>query len=161
MNKHIFHLAFCVLFATLSCYCETLTGLVVGVTDGDTVRLLDASKKQHRIRLNGIDAPESHQAFGQRSRQLLSDLVFQKNIRVEYKETDMYGRILGTIFLGEDNINLKMVQSGMAWHYVYYAKNDKALADAQAAAKQKKIGLWTDPNPIPPWNFRRQKKKAK
>ena len=75
-------------------------------------------KKQHRIRLLGIDAPESNQAFGQKSKQYLSSLIFNKNVSITYKEKDQYGRILGTIFYENENINLKMVQAGLAWHYV-------------------------------------------
>jgi len=150
----IFVLLFCI-----AVYSDTLTGLVVGVSDGDTVKVLDATKTQHRIRLYGIDAPESHQAFGQRSKQLMSSLVFNKNVRVEYTEKDQYGRLLGTVYLGSININLEMVKAGLAWHYVYFAKNAKDIAQAEAGAREKKLGLWADPNPTPPWDFRRMTKK--
>ena len=149
------------LFGIICCvglFAETLNGYVVGVSDGDTVKVLDAGKKQHRIRLLGIDAPESNQAFGQKSKQYLSSLIFNKNVSITYKEKDQYGRILGTIFYENENINLKMVQAGLAWHYVYFAKDNKELAEAEAAARKEKLGLWGDPNPMPPWDFRRQKK---
>lgn len=149
------------LFGIICClglFADTLNGYVVGVSDGDTVKVLDAGKKQHRIRLLGIDAPESNQAFGQKSKQYLSSLIFNKNVSITYKEKDQYGRILGTIFYENENINLKMVQAGLAWHYVYFAKDNKELAEAEAAARKEKLGLWADPNPMPPWDFRRQKK---
>ena len=149
------------LFGIICCmglFADTLNGYVVGVSDGDTVKVLDAGKKQHRIRLLGIDAPESNQAFGQKSKQYLSSLIFNKNVSIAYKEKDQYGRILGTIFYENENINLKMVQAGLAWHYVYFAKDNKELAEAEAAARKEKLGLWADPNPMPPWDFRRQKK---
>ncbi len=149
------------LFGIICCmglFADTLNGYVVGVSDGDTVKVLDAGKKQHRIRLLGIDAPESNQAFGQKSKQYLSSLIFNKNVSITYKEKDQYGRILGTIFYENENINLKMVQAGLAWHYVYFAKDNKELAEAEAAARKEKLGLWGDPNPMPPWDFRRQKK---
>ena len=140
-------------------YAETLNGYVIGVSDGDTVKVLDAAKTQHRIRLLGIDAPESSQAFGQKSKQYLSSLIFNKNISIDYKEKDKYGRILGTIYLEGENINLKMVQAGLAWHYVYFAKDNKELAEAEAAARKGKLGLWADAKPIPPWDYRYQKKR--
>lgn len=146
------------IICSLGLCAETLNGYVVGVSDGDTVKVLDASKTQHRIRLLGIDAPESKQAFGQKSKQYLSSLIFNKNVSITYKEKDQYGRILGTIFYENENINLKMVQAGLAWHYVYFAKDNKELAEAEAAARKEKLGLWVDPNPMPPWDFRRQKK---
>lgn len=150
------------LFGIICCmglFADTLNGYVVGVSDGDTVKVLDAGKKQHRIRLLGIDAPESNQAFGQKSKQYLSSLIFNKNVSITYKEKDQYGRILGTIFYENENINLKMVQAGLAWHYVYFAKDNKELAEAEAAARKEKLGLWADPNPMPPWDFRYQKKR--
>ncbi|NLE53587.1 MAG: thermonuclease family protein [Lentisphaerae bacterium] len=138
---------------------DTLTGYVIAVTDGDTIRVLDAHKQQHRVRLFGIDAPESHQAFGNRARQYLANLAFQKNVTVTYTEKDQYGRILGTVFVGRQNLNLELVKAGMAWHYVYYAKNVTALADAEKEARQHRRGLWADNQPIPPWEFRRNRSK--
>lgn len=138
----------------LPVYGATLSGLVVGVTDGDTIKVLDAGKSQHRIRLFGIDSPESHQAFGQKAKQYMSKLVFQKNVRVQYVEKDRYGRILGKVYVGSTYVNLEMVKAGYAWHYVYYAKDQLDLAAAEQAARARKLGLWIDPNPIPPWDYR-------
>lgn len=136
---------------------DTLAGYVIAVTDGDTIRVIDARKQQHRVRLFGIDAPESHQAFGSRARQCLADLAFQKNVTVIYTENDRYGRILGTVFVGRQNLNLELVKAGMAWHYVYYAKNMTALAEAEKEARQHRRGLWADAQPVPPWEFRRNR----
>ncbi len=136
---------------------DTLAGYVIAVTDGDTIRVLDARKQQHRVRLFGIDAPESHQAFGSRARQCLADLAFQKNVTVAYTEKDRYGRILGTVFVGRQNLNLELVKAGMAWHYVYYAQNMTALAEAEKEARQYRRGLWADAQPVPPWEFRRNR----
>lgn len=136
---------------------DTLAGYVIAVTDGDTIRVLDARKQQHRVRLFGIDAPESHQAFGSRARQCLADLAFQKNVTVTYTEKDRYGRILGTVFVGRQNLNLELVKAGMAWHYVYYAQNMTALAEAEKEARQCRRGLWADAQPVPPWEFRRNR----
>ena len=157
MNRPLtFTLLWLLLIAgSLPARADTLTGLVIAVTDGDTLRVLDAQQQQHRVRLYGIDAPESHQAFGNRSRQYLASLAFRQNVTVTYSEKDRYGRILGTVFRGRQNLNLEMVRAGLAWHYVYFAKNETDLAKAEKDARKKQLGLWADKNPIPPWYFRR------
>jgi endonuclease YncB( thermonuclease family) len=157
MNRPLtFTLLWLLLIAgSLPARADTLTGLVIAVTDGDTLRVLDAQQQQHRVRLYGIDAPESHQAFGNRSRQYLASLAFRQNVTVTYSEKDRYGRILGTVFRDRQNLNLEMVRAGMAWHYVYFAKNETDLAKAEKDARKKQLGLWADKNPIPPWDFRR------
>ena len=99
---------------------DVIRGRVVGVADGDTVTVLDASKSQHRIRLQGIDAPESRQAFGTRSKQHLSDLVFDREVSVEWQKLDRYGRVLGKVLVGGRDLCLAQVRAGMAWHYKYY-----------------------------------------
>ena len=144
-----------VLFLAVLAGAETLQGLVIKVSDGDTVTILDASKQQHKIRLNWIDAPESKQAFGQKSRQHLDKMIYKKNITVEFTQKDMYGRILGFITLDGVNVNLEMVKAGMAWHYEQYAKKATDYAEAQQKAKEAKLGLWADENPTPPWEFRK------
>ena len=87
------------LASALGAYADTITGRVVGVADGDTVTVLDAEKVQHKIRLAGIDAPEKSQPFGNRSKQNLSDLVFQKDVRVDWDKRDRYGRIVGKVMV--------------------------------------------------------------
>ena len=79
---------------------NALAGKVVAIADGDTLTVLDSVNAQHRIRLQGIDAPESGQAFGTRSKQHLSDLVFGKQVTVEYDKKDRYGRTLGKVIVG-------------------------------------------------------------
>lgn len=157
MNRPLtFTLLWLLLIAgSLPARADTLTGLVIAVTDGDTIRVLDAQQQQHRVRLYGIDAPESHQAFGNRSRQYLASLAFRQNVTVVYSEKDRYGRILGTVFRGRQNLNLEMVRAGLAWHYVYFAKNETDLAKAEKDARKKQLGLWADQKPVPPWDFRR------
>jgi endonuclease YncB( thermonuclease family) len=145
---------------------KTITGKVVGVSDGDTITVLDGSKKQHKVRLEGIDAPESAQAFGQKSKQSLSDLVFGRTVTVTTSKTDRYGRALGKVALEGKNINYVQVMLGRAWFYRDYAKDlsrDDALAYEQAerTAKADNRGLWTDPSPVPPWEFRRGKREQK
>jgi endonuclease YncB( thermonuclease family) len=147
-----------VLFAA-QVHAERLNGRVVGVADGDTVTVLDASRQQHKIRLMGIDAPEKKQAFGNKSKQALSDLVFNKQVSVEFSKTDRYGRTIGKILVDGLDANLEQVKKGMAWHYKQYQKEQSsvdrtAYAKAEELAKAKKLGLWFDPSPTPPWDFR-------
>jgi len=101
---------------------DILNGRVVGLSDGDTVTVLDASNTQFKIRLMGIDAPEKKQAFGNRSKESLSALIFNKQVSVEYNKKDKYGRIVGKIFVDGADANLEQVKAGMAWHYKQYQK---------------------------------------
>ena len=98
-----------------SAHAETLTGRVVGIADGDTVTVLDANRQQHKIRLAGIDAPEKTQPFGDRSKQNLSTLVFDKQVAVEWKKQDRYGRTVGKVLINGIDANLAQVKAGMAW----------------------------------------------
>ncbi len=152
------------LWLALSCplgLADVLVGRVVAVADGDTVTVLDDSRQQHRIRLVGIDAPENRQPYGHRARQHLAERVFQRDVEVEYDKRDRYGRILGKIVLDGEDVNLMMVRDGMAWHYRQFQRDqrpaDRALyAAAEREARAEGRGLWADPQPQPPWEFRRQ-----
>lgn len=132
---------------------EILEGRVIGVHDGDTVTLLIEGNQQVKIRLAQIDAPESDQAFGQRSKQSLSDMVFNKNIRVEKETIDKYGRTVGTIFVDGLDANREQVKRGMAWVYRQYL-HDQSLLQVEDEARRSKVGLWSDQNPMPPWEYR-------
>lgn len=133
------------------------TGRVVGISDGDSITVL-VEKKQVKVRLDGIDAPESGQSFGNKSKQALSDLIFGKTVLVEKRGEDRYDRTLGVIMLREADINAKMIEDGWAWHYKEY-NHDQRLAELEKEAKEAKRGLWVDPNPLPPWEFRVRQKK--
>lgn len=141
------------LYASLPGAAEILEGRVVGVHDGDTVTLLMAGNQQVKIRLAQIDAPESDQAFGQRSKQSLSDMVFNKTIRVEKETIDKYGRTVGTILMDRLDANREQIKRGMAWVYRQYL-HDQSLLQVEEEARQAKVGLWSDPNPMPPWEYR-------
>lgn len=119
-----------------------VTGKVIGVHDGDTLTLLIDGKRELKIRLEGIDAPESKQAFGERSKQALSDHVFGKEVRVQITTTDRYGRSIGRVFSEAIDINFTMVREGFAWWYRDYAKKDEELREAEAVAKESEAGLW-------------------
>lgn len=135
-----------------------LVGKVVGVSDGDTITVL-VDKKPIKIRLEGIDAPESKQSFGNRSKQALSDLVFGKVVIVKKTGEDRYGRSLGFVSRDGIDINATMLQEGWAWHYKKYNR-DSRLADLELQARAAKRGLWSESNPLAPWDFRdRQKPK--
>lgn len=132
---------------------ETLIGKVVGVHDGDTLTLLVNGDTEYKIRLDGIDAPELKQDFGQRSKQALSALCFGKGVRVKAAGEDRYGRTLGTVYVNGADVNRRMVADGFAWHYVKYSDSE-SLAKAEAAARKKKLGLWKDKSPTAPWDWR-------
>ncbi len=147
--------------ALASAMANTLSGRVVGVSDGDTVTILDASKRTHKIRLLGIDSPEKKQPFGERAKQSLSDLVYNKQVNVEGGKPDRYGRALGKIVLDGQDINLEQIRRGRAWHYKQYARDQSpqdriAYAEAEATARAQRAGLWQDAQPVPPWSFRRE-----
>lgn len=156
MKKLLFLLLF--LFPVLLS-AHTLKGKIVRVSDGDTVVLLDSNNKQHKIRLDGIDAPEKGQAYGNKSKEYLSSLIAGKTVIVEYEKKDMYKRILGTIFYQGKNINEEMVRSGYAWTY-YYNKS-KRMLELQDNAKKGNKGLWKDKNPINPYHYRKNKNNKK
>lgn len=144
-------------------HAASLQGKVVGVADGDTVTVLDEQNTQHKIRLQGIDAPEKAQAFGQKSKQSLNQLVHSKQVVVEFDKKDKYGRIVGKVLLNGTDVCLEQIKLGMAWHYKQYAseqpKDDREIyAQAELLARAKSVGLWKDKQPTPPWEFRRQQK---
>jgi endonuclease YncB( thermonuclease family) len=118
-------LALFILLAT-PVFAEQITGRVVGVSDGDTITLLDQNKQQHKIRLSGIDAPEKAQPFGQKSKSNLSALVFDQQVTAECGKADRYQRLLCKIMINGVDANLEQVKAGMAWHYKQYAKEQEA-----------------------------------
>jgi endonuclease YncB( thermonuclease family) len=151
------------LLLTFNLQAATLQGKVVNVADGDTLTVLDDKKTQHKIRLQGIDAPEKAQAFGQKSKQSLNQLVHSKMVTVEFEKKDKYGRTVGKVLLNGTDVCLEQIKLGMAWHYKQYqseqSKEDREIyAQAEQLAKSQAIGLWRDKNPMSPWDFRKQTK---
>lgn len=143
---------------------DTLQGRVVGVSDGDTVTVLDSTNTQFKIRLMGIDAPEKKQAFGNKSKESLSNLVFNKQVTVEYRKKDKYGRTVGKIIVDGIDANLEQIKAGLAWHYKKYrleqSMDDRTIyAQAEDQARLEKRGLWVDVEPTPPWDWRKKQKK--
>ena len=160
MTVHKVLLAACLLVAQLS-FAAELTGLAVGVSDGDTITVL-VDKTPYKIRLAGIDAPESRQEFGQASKQHLSALVYRKTVTVLWDKKDRYGRTLGKVMVDGTDVCLEQIKAGLAWHYKRYASEqpvqDRAdYAAAEDRAKGERIGLWSDAQPTAPWGWRREK----
>ena len=149
-----------------------VTGRVVAVTDGDTIKVLDANKVQHKIRLTGIDAPERKQPYGKVSKEYLAKLVAGKEVFVESDKNDRYGRVLGKVWVQPSDCptcdktldaNHAQVIAGMAWWYKYYAKQQSPedrgrYESAEIEAKARGRGLWADPNPINPYEWRKSKR---
>jgi endonuclease YncB( thermonuclease family) len=145
-----------ILFFCITLFSAEMTGKVVSVADGDTITIIEnLDNGRFKIRLYGIDAPEKKQDFGQRAKQHLSSLIFNKVVKIKFTEIDRYGRIVGKIFLNDIEINIEMLKAGMAWHYSRYDQTSTYIT-AEKQARKSGIGLWSMKNPIPPWNFRRK-----
>lgn len=133
-----------------------IDGKAIHVADGDSFTLLIEGNQKIRIRLAEIDAPESGQPYGDKSRRMLSSLVHRKSVRVDVQTTDRYGRTVGRVYADGLDINSEMVRAGAAWAYRQYLR-DKTLLDLEAAAREEKRGLWatTEAQRQPPWEWRR------
>jgi endonuclease YncB( thermonuclease family) len=135
-------------------------GTVVGISDGDTLTLLDANKQRHRIRLDGIDAPERSQPYGQRARQSLASLAHGRTAQAHCPKTDRYGRAVCRVTVEGVDVGLEQIRRGLAWHYVRYA-NEQGVVErseyeqAERAARSSGAGLWSFRDPTPPWDYRR------
>ena len=128
---------------------------VVGISDGDTFTGLTADSQQIKCRMYGIDAPEKKQAFGNRSKQTLSDLIFGEQVQIKIQNKDRYGRAVVWVYTAKGkDVSAEMLKAGMAWHYKQYSK-DKEYAELENQARNGKIGLWTDKNPVAPWEYRK------
>ncbi len=139
---------------------QALTGKVVSIADGDTLTVLDGANIQHKVRLAGIDAPERGQPFGTKARDRLAELTAGKTVAVNGSKRDRYGRTLGRVEVEGTDVNRQMVLDGMAWHYTHYS-DDRRLAEAEAAARAAKRGLWADAAPVPPWEWRASERDRK
>lgn len=135
------------------------TGQVVAVEDGDTIVVLDDANGIYKIRLQGIDAPEGGQAFGDRSGQSLSEMVSGKQVEIEWSKRDRYRRLVGKVLSNGSDVCLQQIRAGMAWHYKHYqneqsAEDRELYANAENEARSARLGLWSDENRVPPWQFR-------
>jgi endonuclease YncB( thermonuclease family) len=157
-----FALATLVSAVALSAWAD-IEGVVVGVSDGDTITVLDDARVQHRVRLAGIDAPEKGQAFSARSKDSLSDCAFRHRAQVAGEKIDRYGRLVGKVVVGGVDCNLRQVEAGLAWHYKQYQREQSpqdrlTYAQAEERAREARTGLWQDIAPQPPWDNRRERR---
>ena len=148
---------------------ESYQGKVIKVTDGDSITILNAINEKVRVRLTGIDAPEADQPYGQESKQSLASMVANKEVRIETSKTDRYGRVLGKVWVQPAdcpacpktlNVNHAQLLSGMAWWYRQYASDQSAedqgrYESAEDEARKRNWGLWSELNPVAPWDWRR------
>ncbi|MCB9316446.1 MAG: thermonuclease family protein [Lewinellaceae bacterium] len=130
----------------------------IGVYDGDTITVLTRSKKQFKVRLAHIDCPEKGQPFGKAARQFTADFCFGKMVRIQQTaKKDRNGRIIGLVFNEQGkNLNQALVRAGLAWHFKKYS-NDPIYSQLETTARNEKIGLWQEFDPIPPWQWRKKK----
>lgn len=150
----------------------SLYGTVVSVSDGDTITVLDKNHVQYKVRLSGIDAPEKKQAFGQQSKANMAKLVFNRSVQVEWKKKDRYQRLIGKVLAPPEgcmqctptiDVGMQQLSDGMAWWYRHYAIEQEAVdrrryEAAEEEAKSSRRGLWKDPSPVAPWEWRHQEK---
>jgi endonuclease YncB( thermonuclease family) len=143
------------LSAALGAQAEQISGRVVGISDGDTLTLLTSERKQVRVRLAEIDAPEKGQPFAQKSKQRLSQLVYSKTVTITTRGKDQYGRTLGKVYVDGTNVNSEMVRSGAAWAYRDYL-TDYSLVSRETEARKSRSGLWAldEAQTVPPWEWR-------
>ena len=154
-------LIFLIFFVSSVSHAEIITGLVVSIADGDTITILE-NKKQHKIRLYGIDTPEKRQDFGQKAKQFTSNMVYKKHVKVVSKATDIYGRTVGMVYIGNKCLNEELVRHGYAWVYQKYCKDAlcQKWLDYERIARTNNKGLWNG-NQVAPWDYRKGKRDSK
>jgi len=147
-----------ILLGTSLLYAADFSGPVVSVLDGDTIEVLHNNHPE-RIRLSGIDCPEKGQAFGQKAKQAASALAFGKNVTIQTHGKDKYKRTLGDVILPDGtNVNQELVKQGWCWWYRKYAPGDTVMEGLERDAREARKGLWADPQPMPPWEWRKTKR---
>jgi endonuclease YncB( thermonuclease family) len=141
-------------------HADDWSGIVIGIADGDTITVMHG-KQPVKVRLYGIDCPEQGQAFAKRAKQFTSKMAYRKTAHVEGITTDRYSRIVGMVLVDGLNLNEELIRVGLAWVYTRYC--DRPICQKwkrlESEAREAKRGLWRDTNPIPPWEFRRKKRK--
>lgn len=134
------------------------SGSVVSVLDGDTIEVLHNNRAE-RIRLNAIDCPEKAQAYGKRAKQAASELAYGKDVTIQTHGHDKYTRTIGDVILPDGtNVNHTLVKEGWCWWYRKYAPRDLVLEGLEREAREGRKGLWADPQPLPPWEWRKKRR---
>ena len=147
-----------IFFLCAQIYAQSLTGKVIGIKDGDTVVVIDAANNQTTLRLAEVDCPEKKQAFGTKAKQFTSDAVYLKEVKYIVTDTDRYGRSIAKVYYDDNKyLSAEIIKNGFGWQYKKYSTS-KLLANLEQEARTNKRGLWVEPNPIYPSNFRRNKK---
>jgi endonuclease YncB( thermonuclease family) len=151
------------MFAAKAIAAETITGTVVGVHDGDTLTVLTPDNDEVKVRLEGIDAPESKQPFGEASKQSLSAMTFNKPVRLVCTKTDRFKRKVCRVFQDGRDVNRAQLERGMAWHFKRYADEQPAAERqgddaAEGAARANRRGVFSDPNAVAPWDYRAERR---
>jgi len=136
---------------------ESFKAKVIGVTSGDAIVVKLDDKTQQIVRLEGIDCPEMKQAYGDSAKMATVALCFDKRVRVEKVGIDTYGRTLAFVYVNDLCINKELLRKGLAWHYKDF-NDDPELAQLETEARTKKVGLWSQPDPVAPWDFRHRRK---
>lgn len=157
MIKTKFFIGLFLLFSLNSIFCQTtLKGRVVGVKDGDTVVVLDSLNHQTTLRLAEIDCPEKDQPFGTKAKQFTSDQIYRKQIKYVVTDIDRYGRSIAKIFYDDNKyLSAELIKNGLAWQYKQYSTS-VSLAKLEQEVRKYKIGLWIDPHPVYPSDWRRK-----
>jgi len=157
MKKYLFPIITLYVFFFVLSNAYAWSGKCVAVTDGDTIKVMHNGKAE-KIRLYGIDCPEKKQPFGRKAKSFASDLVFKRIVEVKALNKDRYGRTIAWVYVGDTCLNEELLKAGLAWHYKKYSK-EKKLSLLEEKARVMKIGLWSDPHSIPPWEWRRLKRR--
>ncbi|HNQ15492.1 MAG TPA: thermonuclease family protein [Pyrinomonadaceae bacterium] len=144
---------------------ERVEGVVEHVSDGDTFILRDDNGTRYTVRIQGVDAPEKGQAFGDRSKSILTTLIRRRRVRVTPTKTDQFRRLVGGVEIDGRDICLELLERGAVWHFSRFDRELPAgLGEkyeiAEATARSKRIGLWSDPDPTPPWDFRDRQRES-
>lgn len=161
VSRLTFGLLISLMMGASACWADTrYEGQVVRVLDGDTIDVLSGANQRQRVRLANIDAPEKGQPFGQKSKQNLLKLVAGKSVKVVQTGRDQYGRSIGRVLVNGREANVEQVRAGLAWVYSRYNQDPK-LPSIEKEARFQRAGLWADPNPEAPWDFRRKPRTEK
>jgi endonuclease YncB( thermonuclease family) len=142
---------------------EPVRGRTIGVTDGDTIKVLTAAKQQVRVRIAFVDAPEKGQPFGQAAKAAMSELVFDKDVELLPHSIDRYGRLVARVIVEGQDAGLELLKQGLCWVYNRYIGQaridiEAGYRAAEALARSDNLGLWQDPSPVPPWEWRKDEK---
>ena len=149
--------ALIIVLQTSTVRAETFSVRTIAVLDGDTIEVLHNNRAE-RIRLNGIDCPEKGQAYGHKAKQAASALVFGKEVMLQTHGRDKNGHTIADVSLPDGtSLNLMLVKDGWCWWYPEFAPENVILAELQRRARRSGLGLWADPDPVPPWEWRKRK----